>query len=125
MRKLFYILGVAVLVPVGLAAAIFAMLWVTNGNNVSVNVNNNSSVTLRHVVVSAHRASASFNTLSSRDSAVFSADPRFVFDVTVAFDANNRHYNLRGRAYLLPFGDFIVTLSIDRDMKLSVSVIPI
>ncbi len=72
-RKLSYVLAVGVSAAVGLVMAAIAMVWITTGNSVSVNVNNDSASVLRHVVVTAPSRSAPFDSLSPGASAGFSS----------------------------------------------------
>jgi hypothetical protein len=123
-RKLLCILGIAVLTPIGVLVGALALWWFTTDNNASINFNNHSGTTLRNVVITVPGGSARFETLGPQHEVAFSGDPRLRFDIHVAFDARDRHYDLPARTHVLPFGDSIVVISIDEQMRLAVGAKP-
>ena len=122
MRKLAYVLAIAVLVPPGLVAAWLALWWCTTTNTASVNIYNRSRAPLNKVVISVPGRQAIFDSLAvSEDSAAFPAEPHFTFDVRLPFDTADGHHILSGCTHILPFGDTVVSVSVDDQLKLSVS----
>lgn len=120
MRKTLYVCGVALLVPFGVLAAAITLWWFTTGDNVSVNVRNHSHKYVENIVVSGHGFSCRLGGMGVPGGWAFSARPRFRFDVRMAFDVDGRHYDLPGHTWMLPFGDSLVTVWLDEELKLHV-----
>jgi len=123
-RKVLYVLGIAVLTPIGVLVGALTLWWFTTDNNASINFNNHSGTTLRNVVITVPGRSARFETLGPQHEVAFSGDPKLRFDIHVAFDAHEQHYDFPARTHVLPFGDSIVVLSIDERMRLTVGAKP-
>ena len=122
MRKVAYVLLVAIFVPPAFVAASLALWWCTTTNTASVNVYNRSRAPLNNVVVNVHGRQTTFDSLAvSNEGAAFAADPHLTFDVQMAFDTVDGHHVLNGRTHILPFGDTIVSVAVDDQLRLSVS----
>jgi hypothetical protein len=115
---------IALLTPVGLAGAAFAMWLLTTSNTASVNFNNHSGRQLRNVVVNVPGRSEKFDLIETPGDAAFAADPRISFYARVSFDAGKQHYDLQGQTHVLPVGDTIVSFDLDQQMRLAVSAKP-
>jgi hypothetical protein len=123
-RKVFYVAGIVVLTPIGLVVGALTLWWFTTDNNASVNIWNRSGRTLHNLVIAVPGRSERFGDFGAAHSGGFAADPHLRYDVLVSFDTDGQHYELPARAYMLPFGDTLVSLSVDDQLRLFIGARP-
>jgi hypothetical protein len=117
-----FVLGLA---GVTLGAAVFAggamlLLSLFTNANVSVGFANHSKTTIQNLVVSCPDFSRSPNTsLAPGEGFAFSAPAHRKFNIRVSFDADGQHFEIPTRVLLFSLGDYMVSLSIDDQMKLA------
>ena len=116
------VLGAAILV-VGAAT----LLWLFCDNSVSINVRNSSGISLQHVavVVPGSAFSGYPSDMESGTEFVFGTDDtmkprRKPLQLRVVFDAGGHHYEVPAALRLAPFGSYLVDISIDQQLQVSV-----
>ena len=124
MGKLTYWLATLLLVPIALVTAALALWWFTTDGNTSVNFWNHSHTGLGGVVVSVGEHAEKLGYLAPGESAGFVVHPRLTLDVRVAFNAAGSHHYLPTRIRELPFGDSILSVSVDDQLRVTASSKP-
>jgi hypothetical protein len=101
-------------------------VWsLTTTNTVSVNFENRSGRPLQNFTVITRGHPVKFEEdMLAGEAGEFKDDPRLVFDLRVSFDVGGQHYDLPARTYMLPFGNSVVLLSLDRELRLSIQSVP-
>jgi hypothetical protein len=103
------------------AAAVVTLLSLFTNANVSVGFINRSNTTLQNLVVSCPDFDRSPDVeMVPGNSFAFSAKTRSKFDIRISFDPRGQHYDIPSRVRLAPLGDYMVSLSLDDRMRLSV-----
>jgi hypothetical protein len=123
-KKTLIVVGALVLGALLFAGAAVLLLSLFTNGSVSVDFANHSNTTLQNVVVFCPDLGRTGRTpavdLQPGNGFGFSARTHRNFAIRVAFETQGRHYDIPGRVRLGFLGDYMVSFSIDDQMKLLV-----
>ena len=122
MRKFLIILVGVIVGAVVFGAGAFAILLLITRDDVSIDLRNSSGTNLHNVAVIIRNSpwNDSTDDMPPGGSMGFAVDRHTRLPIRVVFDAGGRHYDLAAEVRLPPVGDFVVIVTINEHLQLTI-----